>query len=268
MDRIEDKALGSRFRLLAGDCLEQMKTLPDASIDMVLCDPPYGTTACKWDTVISMPELWSQIWRVLKENGPAVLFGAQPYTSALGASAIRQLRYSWVWVKSRPTGHLNAKTQPLTGFEDLLVFYRKKPTYNPQGVTTVSRAMKNSASDLRRHRGNVTSTVSGGLRADYIQTATGYPRGVLHFSSEDKRVHPTQKPVALLEYLIRTYTNEGETVLDPTMGSGSTGVACLNTGRKFIGIEREPEYLKIAETRCLSSCRNESAASQSKLDLA
>jgi site-specific DNA-methyltransferase (adenine-specific) len=177
------------------------------------------------------------------------MFASQPFTSALGASNIQNLKYSWVWEKSRPTGHLNAKHQPLTGFEDILVFYRGRATYNPQGIVSIDRKMKNSSSHLMRNRDNVTSTVSGGLRKEYTQTATGYPRGIISADSENNRVHPTQKPVALLEYLIKTYTLEGETVLDFTMGSGSTGVACRNLGRKFIGIEKDANYFEIAKNR-------------------
>ncbi len=238
-----------KIQLFNEDCLENLKRMPDGYVDMVLCDLPYGTTACKWDIVIPLGPLWGLYNRVVKPGGAVVLFGSQPFTSLLGTSNLKYLKYSWVWVKSRPTGHLNAKHQPLTGFEDILVFYKEKCVYNPQDLTKVSLVVKNSASDLRRNKNNVTSTVSGGLRPAYHQTQSGYPRGLLKFDSEHRRVHPTQKPVALLKYLIKTYTNEGQLVLDNTMGSGSTGVACVNTNRSFVGIEKDGDYFNIAKKR-------------------
>lgn len=244
--------------LFQGDCLEIMQHIPDKSVDMILCDLPYGTTACKWDVIIPFDKLWAAYERIIKDNGAIILFASQPFTSALGASKIELLKYSWVWEKSRPTGHLNAKHQPLTGFEDVLVFYKKKPLYNPQGLTQVNLVVKNSASDLRRNKNNVTSTVSGRLKESYTQTFSNYPRGILRFQSENNRVHPTQKPEALLEYLIKTYTNVNEVVLDNTMGSGSTGVACVNTQRNFIGIEKDDKYFAIAEDRIRDAVKERS----------
>jgi site-specific DNA-methyltransferase (adenine-specific) len=237
--------------LYLGDCLEVMAGLPDASVDMILCDLPYGTTACKWDTVIPFDALWAQYRRVAKRNAAIVLTASQPFTTALISSNMREFRYCWVWVKSRVTGFANAKLQPLRCVEDVVVFYRSRPTYNPQGLVRIDAVRRNGASvggdSLRGDTG--ASSNRGSLRtagAEYVQEFTGYPRQVLSIGSESGTAHPTQKPVALMEYLIRTYTNEGEVVLDNCMGSGTTGVACANTGRRFIGIEREPKYFDIA----------------------
>ncbi len=206
--------------LMHGDCLEEMKSIPDGSVDMVLCDLPYGTTQNKWDAVI-------------------------PFTSALVMSNPGQFKYQWVWAKSKVTGVLNAKKQPLRNHEDVLVFYASQPTYNPQGLKAYGKRR-----DIGAKRGGGTSDNYGAISetedGNYLQENTGYPRTVLEIASEGKGVHPTQKPVALMEYLIRTYTNEGDAVLDNTMGSGTTGVACMNTGRNFIGIERDPDYFVIA----------------------
>jgi site-specific DNA-methyltransferase (adenine-specific) len=243
--------------ILEGDCLEKMAEIPDGSVDMVLCDLPYGTTACKWDTVIPFEPLWEAYRRVCKKNAAIVLTASQPFTSALGASRIDMLKYSWVWEKSRPTDFLQAKHKPLKGFEDVLVFYQSRPTYNPQGTTKVNRTVKNTGTKSRgrsskKVNGDQTihNTVTGADENDcYKQTVTGYPRGILPFAQDSGALHPTQKPVALMEYLIKTYTLPGETVLDNTMGSGTTGVACMNTGRRFIGIERDPGYFQIAKER-------------------
>jgi len=234
-----------------GDCLDIMPTLAAGSVDMILCDLPYGTTACKWDSVIPFEALWEEYRRVCKPNAAIVLTASQPFTSALGASNLSMLKYGWYWRKTRATGHLNAKKMPMKDIEDVLVFYASQPTYNPQGLKPLGVVQRNSASHIARGvSSDPTSVVTGGItRAEYVQESTSYPRQVLEFASEGATVHPTQKPVALMEYLIRTYTNEGETVLDNTMGSGTTGVACRNTGRSFIGIEREPDYFAIAEQR-------------------
>jgi len=241
--------------LMLGDCLEMMGEIEGGSVDMVLCDPPYGTTACKWDAVIPFEPMWAGVKRVLKKNGAAVFTASQPFTSALGASNLPWLRYSWVWRKSRATGHMNAKKMPMKDVEDVLVFYDSQPCYRPQGLRALGKVQKNSAS--HRARGitsDATSVVTGGItRETYVQESTGYPRQVLDFASDGNTVHPTQKPVALMEYLIKTYTNEGEVVLDFTMGSGTTGVACMNTGRRFIGIERDAGYFAIAEKRIMAA---------------
>ena len=229
--------------LKQGDCLELMKGIPDGSVDMILCDLPYGTTACKWDTVIPFEPLWAEYKRIIKKNGAIVLFGSQPFTSALVMSNPEWFRYSLVWDKVGTTGFQTAKVMPLRRHEDVLVFYHKKPTYNPEMIIKGSPRKKGGS--------KVDNGCYGELRSSESFNNTYYPTSVLEFSNANKRglVHPTQKPVALCEYLIKTYTNEGETVLDNTMGSGTTGVACGNTGRNFIGIEQDDKYFEIAKNR-------------------
>ena len=237
------------INLLHGDCLDLMQTLSDKSVDMVLCDLPYGTTQNKWDSVIPLSDLWAEYRRVC--TGAIVLTAAQPFSSVLVMSNLRQFKYEWVWRKSKVTGVLNAKLQPLRQHEVVLVFSDKSPPYFPQGLQSCSKQASTGVSKGKSsgNYGKITETPDG----TYEQTATGYPRSVLDIPSEGKTVHPTQKPVALMEYLIRTYTNEGDTVLDNTMGSGTTGVACVNTGRRFIGIERDQGYFNIAQERILSA---------------
>lgn len=239
------------IHLLHGDCLELMKDIPDGSVDMVLADPPYGTTSCKWDSVIPFEPMWEQLLRVTKDNAAIVMTAVQPFTSALGFSNISMLKYSWIWRKSRATGHLNAKKMPMKDCEDILVFYKKLPTYNPQGLEDCDLTLMNSKShSLRGKETDPTTVVTGGIEyKEYKQTKTNYPRQLLEFASEGNTVHGSQKPVALLEYLIRTYTNKNDTVLDFAMGSGSTGVACVNTERSFIGIEIDSHYFEIATER-------------------
>lgn len=231
--------------LLRGDCLERMAEIPDGSVDMVMCDLPYGTTACKWDSVIPFEPLWAQYRRICKRNAAIVLTASQPFTSALVMSNIDWFKYCWVWDKvNRPTGHLNAKKQPLRETEDVVVFYAGQPTYNPQMVDGEPYTATGSKKSDCYGSQKTTTTVCTGKR---------YPRNVLKIEADERgtvgRIHPTQKPVALMEYLVRTYTNEGETVLDNTMGSGTTGVACVNTGRRFIGIERDEAYFALASQR-------------------
>ena len=227
------------INLMQGDCLERMKEIPDGSVDMVLTDPPYGTTQCKWDSVIPFEPMWEQLKRVTKRNGAIVMTASQPFTSSLGASNLPMLRYSWAWKKSAATGHLNAKRIPMSNFEDVLVFYIKQPTYNPQGLMPYGKVAQ---------RGGNGGCYGDSGKAN-LQQWTNYPRRVLEFKSEGRTVHPTQKPVSLMEYLIKTYTNEGETVLDFTMGSGTTGVAAKNLSRSFIGIEMDETYFNIAKER-------------------
>lgn len=239
--------------LMKGDCLERMKEIESGSVDMVLADVPYGTTQCKWDSIIPLAPMWEQLKRIIKPNGAIVMTASQPFTSILGASNICELRYSWQWVKSRATGHLNAKKMPMKNLEDILIFYKKQPTYNPQGVIECDIIQHNSMShSLRGKETDVTSVVTGGIEfKPYKQSLTNYPRQLIEIASEGKTVHPTQKPVALMEYLIKTYTNEGDTVLDFTAGSGTTGVAARNLGRKFIGIEMDDHYFEVAKGRIL-----------------
>ena len=233
------------INLLQGDCLELIKTIPDGSVDMVLTDPPYGTTACKWDTIIPLEPMWEQLKRVTKKNGAIVMTASQPFTSVLVTSNLKMFKYCWVWNKRRPSNPMLAKKQCLKVHEDVCVFYGTFGTYNPQGVFETDGKPRGGV--------NPSSTELGfgkSIKAPYKQTRSGYPKSILEFGTDNtKNVHPTQKPVALMEYLIKTYTNEGDTVLDFTMGSGTTGVAAKNLGRSFIGIELDPTYFQIAKER-------------------
>jgi DNA modification methylase len=236
------------INLLNGDCLIEMRNIPDGSIDAIICDPPYGTTACKWDSVIDFKLMWEQLNRIIKPNGAIVLFGSEPFSSALRMSNIKNYKYDWIWRKSRPVGHLQAKKQPLKDIEIVSVFYNKQCLYNPQGTKKVNINHKNTEARLNSSGFGVV----GNAKKQYNQTKSNYPRRILDFASPHNvgdLTHPTQKPVALMEYLIKTYTNEGETVLDFTMGSGSTGVAAKNLNRNFIGIEMDDKYFGIAQNR-------------------
>ena len=229
------------FKLYKGDCLEIMRVIPDKNVDMILCDLPYGTTRNKWDSIIPLEELWEQYERIIKDNGVIALFAQTPFDKVLGSSNLKLLRYEWIWKKTKATGHLNAKKMPLKEHENILIFYKNLPRYNAQGL------IKKDIPTIRKGRNNGSNY--GESSKDAIQEYENYPKSVLEFASVGKTVHPTQKPVALLEYLIKTYTNEGELVLDNCMGSGSTGVACLNTNRKFMGIELDENYYNIACNR-------------------
>ena len=222
-----------------GDCLELMCDIPDGSIDLVLCDLPYGITQNKWDTIIPFEFLWEQYRRVIKKNRAIVLTASQPFTSALVNSKPDWFRYALVWEKSKATGHLNAKRMPMKIHEDIIVFSKGVPLYNPQGLIQFNKITK---------RGDNGSNF-GKSGTENFQEFTNYPRSILKFANENKPIHSTQKPVALMEYLIKTYTNEGDMVLDNCMGSGTTGVACVNTNRKFIGIELDKGYFDIAKQR-------------------
>lgn len=230
-------------QLLQGDCLELMKDIPDGSVDMVLADLPYGTTACKWDTRIPLEPLWGQYKRVIKSNGAIVLFGSEPFSSYLRISNIKWYKFDFVWEKSQGVDPLLSKKRPLNNIEYISVFYKKQPTYNPQfseGKPYKTTRDKNKrVCEINAHIFRETTTVNDGCR---------FPMRILRFGRQTG-LHPTQKPVALLEYIIRTYTNDGETVLDNTMGSGFTGVAAVNTGRSFIGMELDPNYFETARKR-------------------
>lgn len=231
-----------RISLYNGDCLDIMPSIPENSIDMILCDLPYGGTDCKWDNIIPFNSLWNQYDRIIKNNGAIVLFATQPFTTKLIYSNLKYFRYCWYWKKRNATGGQFAKVQPMRCIEDICVFYKRKPTYNPQGVKRIDNPVEriaNNTSSVYRWRGKQT----------YIQKCTNYPKNLIEFAKDRKKLHPTQKPVALLEYLVKTYTAEGETVLDNCMGSGSTGEACINTNRNFIGIEKELKYFDIAKER-------------------
>jgi DNA modification methylase len=234
--------------LRLGDCLEVMPSLPGASIDLILADLPYGTTACKWDAIIPFEPLWNAYRRLLKPRGAVVLTASQPFTSALVMSNLKDFRYRWVWDKvNRITGFLDAKTRPLRVAEDVCVFYAKQPTFNPQMVA-------GKPYQVRRRGTNPAKVYHADLAlTDGCYDGERYPQDILRIVADRRgtegRVHPTQKPIALMEYLIRTYTDPGATVLDNTMGSGTTGVACLRTDRRFIGIEKDPHYFLVAESR-------------------
>jgi site-specific DNA-methyltransferase (adenine-specific) len=221
------------------ECLAGMFRLPDNSIDMVLADLPYGTTHNKWDSIIGFEALWSQYRRILKPSAAVVLTAAQPFTSALVMSNPSWFKYQWVWEKTSVTGHLNAHIMPMRKHEDILVFAGGKAPYYPQGLEPYQRIKK---------RGNNGANF-GKSGTENFQEFTNYPRSLLLFANDPKPVHPTQKPVALFEYLIRTYTNEGETVLDNCMGSGTTAIACINSNRRYIGFERDEKYFQIAQDR-------------------
>lgn len=239
-----------------GDCLERMKEIPDGSVDMVLTDPPYGTTACKWDSIIPLAPMWEQLTRIIKPNGAIVLTAAQPFTTMLISSNMKMFKYCWVWEKNRPTGSQHARNRPMSKHEDIVVFSAapmghasqlkdKRMIYNPQGVVATGRQKTVKAKGFHgNHIGARPNQV--GVKYDVF---TGFPQTVLAFAKEEDHLHPTQKPVDLMEYLIKTYTNEGATVLDFSMGSGTTGVSCINTGRKFIGIELGLNYFRIARCR-------------------
>ena len=235
----------SKIELIQGDCLEVMKDIPDGSIDAVICDPPYGTTACKWDSVIPFEPMWEQLKRVIKPNGAILLFGSEPFSSALRMSNIKNYKYDWIWDKKIPSGMCNAKIMPMRQSELISVFIEGKNFYYPQ--------MEKRPKPLKGGKiyGNSESAGNRGTKSLEAKYYTHkYPTTHLVYDKIRKgSIHPTQKPVALMEYLIKTYTNEGETVLDFTMGSGTTGVACKNLNRNFIGIELDPKYFKIAEKR-------------------
>ena len=228
--------------LRLGNCLELMKDIPDGSIDAIITDPPYGTTACKWDSVIPFDLMWEQLNRIIKPNGAIVLFGSEPFSSALRMSNIKNYRYDWKWDKVRGSNFATVKKRPFNSFEDIAVFYKKQPTYNPQMW---------EGKPYEQKQGYVGESKQTGLkRKEVITVSNGdrYPLSIIRISKESG-LHPTQKPVELMEYLIKTYTNENETVLDFTMGSGSTLVACQNTNRNGIGMEMGEKYFGISQNR-------------------
>lgn len=300
------------FKLIKGDCLEKMKNIPDKSIDMILCDLPYGTTRIKWDTIIPLEDfisvyinkkrvnisrenwllyninklkeydidktnkyfetnkkegLWSIYNKIIKDNGVIVLFAQTPFDKVLGCSNLEMLRYEWIWEKTQATGFLNANKMPLKAHENILVFYKKLPTYNPQktqGHTPIHSYTKYiSTQNNTELYGEMKEEISGGGETDR------FPRSVQIFASDKQKehLHPTQKPIALLEYLIKTYTNENEIILDNCMGSGSTGIACLNTNRNFIGIEKDEKYFNIAKKRIIKKIEDNKLEMYTKIYL-
>ena len=244
--------------LILGDCLEEMKQIPDGSVDMVLADPPYGLTACAWDVVIDFQLMWEQLRRITKPSAAIALFGSEPFGSALRMSNIKNYKYDWVWVKERGTDFFNSKRRPLRNNEQIIIFYTKQPLYRPQmrtGFKPYKTTKKRLPGGIYRQNRVVCTTVSNGDR---------YPLNTLSFSSDKDKLHPTQKPLALMQYLIRTYTNQGETVLDFTMGSGTTGVACKSLNRSFIGIEQDASYFNIARSRIESAAPASSVEAEEK----
>jgi len=240
----------SDIDLRLGDCLELMKDIPDGSIDAIITDPPYGTTACKWDSVIPFDLMWERLNRIIKPNGAIVLFGSEPFSSALRMSNIKNYKYDWIWDKQAGLGFLDAKFRPLKSHENIIIFGKlgsgvsngsKIPLkYNPQGVIQTTKTNRNKPSNILNSEPKLR---------EFKNSKTGYPKTIIQFSKDKSGLHPTQKPVLLMEYLIKTYTNENETVLDFTMGSGSTLVACQNTNRNGIGMEMGEKYFGIAQNR-------------------
>jgi len=236
--------------LFKGDCLELMKFIPDKSVDMVLCDLPYGTTQCKWNIIIPFEPLWIQYKRIIKNNGVIVLFGCEPFTSLLIQSNLKAFKYNWIWEKNKATGHLNAKKQPMRKTELISVFYSSQCTYNPQ-LSQKSKENIRPATTKRKNIDNYGNMDKESIRV--IPIDMSYPNEILKFrgcfGDKGKSLHPTQKPVDLLEYLVKTYTNENELVLDNCTGSSTTAMACENTGRKWLCIEKEENYCEISKTR-------------------
>ena len=230
----------AHIQLIHGDCLEVMGHIPDGSVDLILCDLPYQMIDCAWDKKLPFDALWAHYKRVIKPNGAIILTACQPFTTELINSQRQLFRYSLVWEKTRKVGFLNARKMPLRTHEDILVFYKRLPTYNPQGVKPFTGT---------RQQGKASRAYNYADKKNHRQENTGFPSSVLKIPSEPSPYHPTQKPVALMGYLIQTYTHTGEVVLDNCMGSGTTGVACLNTGRRFIGIEKDTPYFNIAQER-------------------
>ena len=235
--------------LRKGDCLEIMKDIPDKSIDAIICDLPYGTTACKWDTVIPFEPLWEQYKRIIKDNGAIVLTASQPFTTKLISSNYEMFRYEWIWEKTLFSNFALVKKQPAKLHENILVFYKKQPIYNPQ----MQEGKPYTDKPRKRTMGIIDDAI--GMKKAIENKGERYPSSVQKYSNGNNGTqHPTQKPLELMEYLIKTYTNEGDMVLDNTMGSGTTGVACKKTGRHFIGIEKDEKYFEIAVSRVSAYC--------------
>jgi len=239
------------MQLIYGDCLEKMKDIPDKSIDMVLCDPPYGTTPCKWDSIINFLQLWQEYDRIVKENGAILLFGQEPFSSLLRCSNLQNFKYDWYWEKERLTNIFQVKRRPGKTVEVISVFYKKSPQYNPQKTIYSGKKVTNKIGTDARWSETMSTNLTTSRPLEYVDNGFRHPTQVLRINRDNNRkgLHPTQKPVPLLEYLIKTYTLENEVVLDNTMGSGSTGVACVNTNRDFIGIEKDEKWFKVAEDR-------------------
>jgi len=245
---VKYKLNSSEIKLYNGDCLELMKDIPDKSVDMILCDLPYGTTACKWDSVIPLDQLWEQYNRIIKDNGAIALFGQEPFSSYLRISNIKNFKYDWYWEKERLTNIAQVKKRPGKTVETISVFYKKQCTYNPQMQKYEGKKRTNKVKN-----GKLGELVDGGTKRvkEYQDTGWRYPTQVLSFQRDilKSNLHPTQKPVALVEFLVKTYSNEGDIVLDSCMGSGTTAIACMNTNRNFIGFELDETYYKLSLER-------------------
>ena len=233
--------------LYKGDCLEVMKGIKSGSVDAIICDPPFGTTSCKWDSVIPFAPMWEQLNRIIKPNGAIVLFGSEPFSSALRMSNIKNYKYDWVWYKNKSGNVFQYKISPMKRTENIMVFLQQKLTAQNSEILTFNVKTEISKKEMKSVQ--VSGGVQGNRETKSYKGNTGYDDNVLKYSVDNKRQHPTQKPVALMEYLIKTYTNENETVLDFTMGSGTTGVAAKQTNRNFIGIEQDEKYFNIASER-------------------
>jgi site-specific DNA-methyltransferase (adenine-specific) len=260
------------YELYLGDCLEQFQNVANNSIDLILCDLPYGTTACPWDSIIDLGDLWKQYKRVIKKNCPIVLTASQPFTTVLAMSNLEWFKYEWIWIKNRPTNFAHAKNKPMKKHENILVFSegttvhavqsKNRMPYYPQGLVSIDeKKVTKNASEL-------TDAFFQGRKShgEFTRNQTGYPNSILEFSTDQLGLHPTAKPIALMEYLVCTYSQAGDTVLDNTMGCGTTGIACANTGRRFIGMEKDEKYFSIASTRIGESYTVETVAESSGMD--
>lgn len=236
----------SDITLRQGDCLELMKDIPEHSVDLILCDLPYGTTQCKWDIILPFDVLWENYHRIISNNGIVALFGTEPFSSRLRLSNLSEFRYDWYWVKNRPSGHLNAKIQPLRNVEIISIFYGNNIQYFPQmSVGKPSHSIGRAVNEVTCKNNNLYGNFARVEREGNLK----YPRQTLYYNRPHPPIHPTQKPLDLIEYLIKTYTKEGDLVLDNCMGSGTTGVACKHLDRNFIGIELNPKYFELAKSR-------------------
>lgn len=238
------------YSIIQGDCLDLMNDITDGSIDMIFADLPYGTTNCGWDSLIDLNVLWKHYNRIIKDNGAIIMSAQTPFDKVLGCSNLKHLRYEWIWEKTQATGHLNAKKMPMKAHENILVFYKKLPTYNPQmthGHTRKVSSAKNRAACIERRNNtdNIYNNEYPDKVSDYNSTSR-YPRSVIKFATDKQKsnLHKTQKPVALMEYIIKTYSNENDLILDNVAGSGTTGEACINLNRNFILMEKETEHIK------------------------
>lgn len=251
------------YKLLNGDCIQLLRELPDNSVDMLISDLPYGTTNCKWDTPIDLEGFWKEINRVVKTGGCKALFAQTPFDKVLGCSNLPQLRYEWIWEKNQATGHLNAQKMPMKAHENILIFYDKLPTYNPQ----MTHGHKRKVSTAEHKRNSHKSDIYGTFGATTYDSTDRYPRDVIKGASDKQKscLHPTQKPVWLCETLVLTYTNQGEMVLDCCMGSGTVGVACANPNRNFIGIELNEKYFNIAKQR-IENCEKSLHAGEMQVE--